>query len=49
MKFLTGWIAGLATAWAVLAIWRSLPVLEDDPAVGIPDLGALYDRFDHRP
>lgn len=32
MRFLAGWIAGLATAWAAVAIWRGLPVLDDDPA-----------------
>lgn len=30
MKTFLGWLAGLATVWAVLAIWRRFP--------GIPDL-----------
>lgn len=25
MRFLAGWIAGLATAWVALAIWRRTP------------------------
>ena len=32
MRFLAGWIAGLATAWTALAIWRRLPAFPDlDP------------------
>uniref|UniRef100_A0AAU8GNJ0 Minor tail protein n=1 Tax=Microbacterium phage Crisis TaxID=3158889 RepID=A0AAU8GNJ0_9CAUD len=29
MKFLAGWIAGIATAWAALAIWRRFPPFPD--------------------
>jgi len=29
MKFLAGWIAGLATAWAALAIWNRIPPFPD--------------------
>ncbi|QGJ95238.1 hypothetical protein QDA11_gp18 [Microbacterium phage Jayden] len=36
MRFLAGWIAGLATAWAALAIWRRFPGLDDDPAYEQP-------------
>uniref|UniRef100_A0AAU7J8E9 Minor tail protein n=2 Tax=unclassified bacterial viruses TaxID=12333 RepID=A0AAU7J8E9_9VIRU len=25
MRFLAGWIAGLATVWAALAIWKRVP------------------------
>jgi len=29
MRFLAGFIAGLAAAWAALAIWRSIPPCPD--------------------
>ncbi|QSM01213.1 hypothetical protein QDA08_gp18 [Microbacterium phage NoodlelyBoi] len=29
MRFLAGWITGLATAWAALAIWRRVPPFPD--------------------
>ncbi|QCW22577.1 hypothetical protein QDA05_gp20 [Microbacterium phage Honeyfin] len=29
MRYLAGWIAGLATAWAALAIWRRFPPFPD--------------------
>lgn len=29
MKLLVGWIAGIATAWTMLAIWRRIPPFPD--------------------
>lgn len=37
MRFGLGFLAGLGTAWAVLAIWQRLPGLDDDPAVATGD------------
>ncbi|QGJ89431.1 hypothetical protein PBI_SMARTIES_26 [Microbacterium phage Smarties] len=43
MKFLAGWIAGIATAWAALAIYQRIPPLsevvwETDDSVVLPGL-----------
>lgn len=46
MKFLAGWIAGLATAWTALALWRRIPPFPDiDPEPdGDPDVSDGLDR-----
>ncbi|QDF19034.1 hypothetical protein SEA_HERMEONYSUS_18 [Microbacterium phage Hermeonysus] len=44
MRYLVGWLAGIATAWAALAIWRRVPPLSE--VVWEPEPGVEYDyRF----
>lgn len=31
MRFTIGWLAGVATAWAALAIWQRVPTLDECP------------------
>lgn len=41
MRFLLGVVAGVATAWAALAIWQRLPEFPDLDAEQVPDLNEL--------
>lgn len=41
MRFLAGWITGLATAWAALAIWGRTPIDGPSGYTG----STPYDRY----
>lgn len=42
MRFLAGWATGLATGWAILALYRTLPLIDSmhcpDEPDGDPDI-----------
>lgn len=49
MRYLVGWLAGIATAWAALAIWRRIPPfpdIEPEPDVWEPRRGDRRPGYD---
>lgn len=51
VKFLAGFLAGIGTAWAALAIWRQLPEFPDLDADPDWEVGEIWEprRGDRRP